>query len=91
VVLFAVFVSGDGLVVASGAGAVPVWSGVWPASFLRQPWIRSAIRTITLKLIEKSTTILSRARALFFCSRKELWGRNGLGLFIVLARVASFL
>jgi len=51
----------------------------------------SAMSTTTLRLMEKYTTIFSRRRALFFCSKKEPSGRNGLGLFIALARFASFL
>jgi len=56
-----------------------------------QPWISNTMSTITLKLMEKYTAIFNRMRALFFCSKNAPWGRNGLGLFIALARLASFL
>ena len=79
-----------GLVGNSGALFVSVLPLSAVSLGLRQPWIRRATNAITLRLMEKYTAYLSRVRALFFCSKKEPWGRNGLGLFIYLARWRPF-
>src|SRR4051812_6608731 len=80
---------------ASGGLVGSVWlpaaSGFSPSAGLRQPWISRAINAKTLRLMEKKTAIFSRALAFVFCSKKEPWGTNGLGLFIVFGAMASFL
>jgi len=90
------FVSGIVFVGATNSGDVAFVSDVFStggSAGLRQPWMSSAIKATTLRLSAENTAILSRARALFFCSNnRELCGWNGFGLFIfVQARLRPFI
>src|SRR5260221_916482 len=55
-----------------------------------QPWMSIAVRPQTPKASTQKTASFMRERRLS-CSSSEPWGTNGFGLFMGLARVASFL
>src|ERR1041385_2128861 len=69
------------------AGSAVVFDAVF--SF-RQPCISKAMRPIPWTARTKKTAILTLARPLFFCSRREPCGISGLWLFMSVNAVASF-
>ena len=97
VVALLVVLSGAGVLATGGSAGGWLLSGVVAAvelvsagglldvsvlSFLLQPWMSNGVMTRMFNAKIENTATFTRARFLFFCSRREPWGTNGLVLFI---------